>query len=458
MARGEDAGLIFMDEVYLRGFLSRSSLTAKRSEIRELLKVIARPEVISLAGGLPAPETFPVEGLADLLPSIVKREGAAAFQYGATEGDMGLREELAKLIALDGLDGIGPERIVITTASQQGLDLCGRVFITPGDTVVCGLPSYLGALGAFSACGARLSGVPLDGDGIRPDLIEERLVDLRRSGVRPKFLYVVPDFQNPAGVTLSLERRREILEIAGQFDLLVIEDSPYRQLRYHGEHIPSLKAFDREGRVISLLTFSKILFPGLRLGWIVAEPEIIDRIVVAKQPVDLCTSPFNQCLAREYLRTGALPGQIERTRKIYREKLEAILAALEKEIDRSWGVRWTRPEGGLFLWMQLPPGLDASKLLEKALERNVAFVIGSAFHCDEGGSNALRLNFSYPSVEQLRTGAARLAEAIGALLEEHPVPGDWEVAEGFVGAEELSDGRRNLEQLSLNLALTEVVA
>lgn len=445
-----------MDEEYLIRFLSDSAKKAKRSEIRELLKLIANPEVISLAGGLPAPATFPLNELAELVPGIFKKYGGTAFQYGPTEGDAGLREELAKLMALDGLGDLSIDRILPTTASQQGLDLCGRIFVSPGDTVVCGLPSYLGALGAFTASGARLSGIPLDNEGMKPDLLEERLIELRRADVRPKFVYVVPDFQNPAGVTLTLERRMEILNIAAEFDMLVVEDSPYRQLRYVGDHIPSMKALDKDGRVISLFTFSKILFPGLRLGWIVAEPEVIDRLVVAKQPVDLCTSPLNQFLAREYLKSGGLESQIERTREVYAEKCRVFLEALEKYIKPEWGVHWTKPEGGLFLWMELPYGLEAAELLEEALKQNVAFVIGSAFHCDSGGRNTLRLNFSFPSLEQLDTGAERLANAIGILMEKHPVPADWEPVEGLVDKEDISSGEGNLEQLALNLALTEV--
>ncbi|MBN1825696.1 MAG: PLP-dependent aminotransferase family protein [Candidatus Eisenbacteria bacterium] len=409
-----------MDDTYLQRFLSDSARRAKRSEIRELLKLTARPEVISLAGGLPAPETFPLEEIADLLPGAMREFGANALQYGTTEGDNGLKDEIIKMMADDGLPGLTRDEVMITTASQQGLDLVSRVFLAPGDAMICGLPSYLGALSAFNAAGALMTGIPLDDDGMPPDALEEQLKSMRERNIEPKLLYLVPDFQNPAGVTLSFSRRQKILKLARKHDMLVLEDSPYRQLRYTGENVPSMKSMDEDGRVISLFTFSKILFPGLRLGWAIAHPDVISRLVVAKQSVDLCTSALSQLVAREYLKTGRLPAQLERTRAVYRDKCAVILKALDDNIDPSWGVKWTRPEGGLFLWMTLPDGLNAKDLLAQALQENVAFVIGNAFYCDGGGSDTMRLNFSFPSQEQLKTGIARIAKAIKILLEKQP--------------------------------------
>jgi 2-aminoadipate transaminase len=445
-----------MNPTYLQQFLSDTARKGKRSEIRELLKLTARPEVISLAGGLPSPKTFPLEEMAELVPGMLRTYGANALQYGPTEGDIGLREELIKMMAEDGLPGLTLDEIIVTSASQQGLDITGRVFLAPGDTVVCGLPSYLGALGAFAASGARMTGIVEDDEGMPPDKLEERLIMLRRQGIRPKILYLVPDFQNPSGVTLSLERRRDLMSIASEFDLLILEDSPYRQLRYVGEHLPNMKSLDREGRVISLFTFSKILFPGLRLGWLVADREVVSRYVVAKQSVDLCTSALTQLLAREYLKTGRLPAQIERTKRLYTEKRKIFLEALDRVIDPSWGVRWTRPEGGLFLWMTLPGGMSARALLDQALQENVAFVCGSAFHCDGSGENTLRLNFSYPSNEQLLTGAERIARAIERMVETRAAS---EVAFRAVdpAALPVSAGAHSLEQLAWNLGLSEVV-
>jgi 2-aminoadipate transaminase len=386
---------------------------------------------------------------------VLGEHGALALQYGPTEGDAGLLAEIARLMEADGTVGLGPDRLMVTSGSQQALDLVSRVFLAPGDAVLCGLPTYLGALGAFSAAGARLAGVPLDEHGLRIDILEQRLVELRRSGVRPKLVYVVPDFQNPAGVTLGLERRTDLLQIARDFELLVVEDSPYRALRYAGQALPSVASLDREGRVIGLYTFSKILSPGLRLGWVVADPEIVARLVVAKQAVDLCTSSLAQVLAREFLRTGRLEAWIERTRALYALKLEAFAGALEDALEPSWGVCFRRPEGGLFLWVALPAWMSARRLLDHALRENVAFVCGSAFHCDGSGANTLRLNFSYPSVEQLREAARRLARALARMRTEVPAaraqtePRSIEVP--------LASGEHSLDQLSWNLALTEVV-
>lgn len=444
-----------MDATYLQRFLSDSARRATRNEIRELLKLIARPDIISLAGGLPDPESFPVERLRDACNSVLTESGASALQYGATEGDLGLRTELIKVMAHDERPGLEPENILVTSASQQALDLCSRVFLAPGDAVLCGLPSYLGALGAFTACGARLCGVPLDDEGIRCDLLEQRLLSLRREGVVAKFIYVVPDFQNPAGVTMSLERRRELMAIAREFDLLVIEDTPYRALRYIGESLPPLGSMDPDGRVIALYTFSKVFCPGLRLGWVVAQPAIIQQLVLAKQPVDLCTSPFTQMIAREYLRAGQLQAGVDAARKIYARKRIAMLSALEEHIDPEWGVTWTRPEGGMFVWLTLPSGFDARDLFNRALEQKVAFVVGSAFHCDGRGENTLRLNFSFPGPEQIHAAVSRLAQALRSLLEDKrptlpPTRAEFDEAV-------LVDGDHALTHLPLNLAVHEIL-
>jgi 2-aminoadipate transaminase len=297
--------------------------------------------------------------------------------------------------------------------------------------------------------------VPLDDDGIRTDLLEQRLLSLRREGIPTKFIYVVPDFQNPAGVTMSLERRQELLAIAREFDLLVLEDTPYRALRYTGENMPSLGGMDVDGRVISLYTFSKVFCPGLRLGWVLADPEIIQQLVVAKQPVDLCTSPFTQLIAREYLKAGDLWPGVEKAREVYARKRVAMLAALEEHIDPEWGVTWTKPEGGMFTWLTLPAGMDAKDLFDIALEKKVAFVVGSAFHCDGEGHNTLRLNFSYPEPEQIHTAIARLGDALRGLVAKHdatrpPHPREFEDAA-------LVDGDHALTHLPLNLAVHEIL-
>jgi len=444
-----------MDATHLQKFLSDAARRATRSEIRELLKLIAKPDIISLAGGLPDPATFPVEQLRESCDKVLTEHGSVAMQYGATEGDLGLREELVKIMAGDGCEGLTTDQVLVTSASQQALDLCARIFIAPGDAILCGLPSYLGALGAFTACGAKLCGVPLDEHGMRTDLLEQRLLSLRREGIPTKFIYVVPDFQNPAGVTMNMERRQELLTIAREFDLLVLEDTPYRALRYTGENLPSLGSMDVDGRVISLYTFSKVFCPGLRLGWVLATPEIISQMVVAKQPVDLCTSPFTQMIAREYLKSGHLWPGVENAREIYARKRIAMLAALEEHIDPEWGVTWTKPEGGMFTWLTLPAGMDAKELFQAVLERKVAFVIGSAFHCDGAGNNTLRLNFSFPEPEQIHTAIARLGEALRELVATHeakPTPPRKEFEEAAPVY-----GDHALTHLPLNLAVREIL-
>lgn len=446
-----------MDATRLQKFLSDSARTATRNEIRELLKLIARPDMISLAGGLPATASFPIPELKEVTQRVLDEFGTTALQYGPTEGDLGLREQLIDLLEKDGNPRVTPDHVLVTTASQQALDLCARVFIAPGDTVVCGLPSYLGALGAFLACGARLSGVPLDDEGMRTDLLEHRLLVLRREGIHPKFLYLVPDFQNPAGVTLSVERRHEILSIAREFDLLIVEDNPYRQLRYTGETPPSLGSLDRDGRVITLYSFSKVFCPGLRLGYVLAHPDVIARLVLAKQPVDLCTSSFNQFIAREYIAGGYLWPRLAKTKALYARKREVMLSALQEHVDPAWGVRWTKPEGGMFLWMELPKHLDAKDLFQRALERNVAFVIGNAFYCDGGGKNTMRLNFSYPDEKQLVVAIKRLCDAIEELVTDQPAPTTTtSEVRGF--SEGLVTGSDHaLTHLPLSLSLHEVL-
>lgn len=405
-----------MNDAYLERFLTEGARTAKRSEIRDLLRVAGEPGMISLAGGLPSPETFPIEELTGLLPRVLNTHGATALQYGTTEGDTGLREALVELHADDGLRDLTIDHVLPTSSSQQGLDLVSRVFLERGDTAFVGLPSYLGALGAFSAAGARMIGVPLDDAGMRTDLLEERLIEARRHGDRTKLVYLVPDFQNPAGVSLSLGRRLEVLQIASAFDLLVIEDSPYRHLRYAGEPLPTLQELDTDGRVVSLFTFSKILFPGLRLGWFVAQPQIITRFVVAKQAMDLCSSGLAQAIAREYLKTNDLSRHVAHACTIYGARRARMLDALETHMRPEWRVRWTHPEGGLFLWMTLPEWMDSRELLRASLAEKVAFVSGRAFHCDGGGANTLRLNFSYPTPEEIGVAIERLSSALAKTI------------------------------------------
>lgn len=390
-------------------FYSKNALNMKRSEIRELLKFTRNPDIISFAGGLPGPETFPVKDLEDISCQVLREKGALALQYGPTEGELPFRQEIAKWLNREKA-GIKPENILITAGSQQGLDIISKIFLDPNDVIILELPSYIGGLQAFTAYRARMIGVPQDYEGMRMDLLEKELEKLAKKGKKPKFIYVVPDFQNPSGVTMPLERRKRLLELACQYEVPIVEDSPYRDLRYKGEAVPAIYGFDKENYVIALSTFSKLLSPGLRLAWIMAPTEWMDRMVVAKQSMDLCSPTYTQLIAAEYLRCGLLPRQIENIRKIYGRKLETMLKALEKYMPKE--VEWSKPEGGLFLWVKLPKKMSANDLFPKAIEKKVAYVVGSAFHCNGKGQNTMRLNFSFSTEQQIDEGIHRLAEVI----------------------------------------------
>ncbi|MDY6915397.1 MAG: PLP-dependent aminotransferase family protein, partial [Candidatus Cloacimonadota bacterium] len=293
---------------------------------------------------------------------------------------------------------------------QQGLDLVSKIFIDRGDKMICGLPSYLGGLSAFNAYGAKPVGIKFDENGMRADKLEKTLAEMKENGEKPKFIYVIPDFQNPAGVTMPEFRRKEILDIAKKYDVLVVEDSPYKELRFEGEHQKTLYALDNSGQVITLGTFSKIFVPGFRLGWVVAHEDVIDQLVKAKQATDLCTSPFVQKIAVKYIEKGYYEKNLKKTIENYRQKKEVMMEAFEKYMPE--GVTWTNPEGGLFLFLTLPEGMDSEKLFLKAIEKKVAFVIGHVFHCDGSGKNTMRINFSYATKEQNVEGVKRLAAVI----------------------------------------------
>lgn len=393
----------------LSAFYSKNALNMKRSEIRELLKFTRLPDIISFAGGLPASETFPVKELEEISSELLREKGATALQYGPTEGEFGLREEIAKWMSRERIS-VRPENILVTSGSQQGLDIVSKVFLDPKDIVVVELPTYIGGLQAFTAYRARMIGVPQDNCGMRMDLLEKTLVKLAARSKKPKFIYVVPDFQNPSGVTMSLERRRKLLELAHKFEVPIVEDSPYRDLRFAGQTVPAVFTLDADKQVMVLGTFSKLLCPGLRLAWIMAPTEWMDRMIVAKQSMDLCCPTYTQLIIAEFMKRGLLPRQIDRIRKLYAKKREVMLEALRRHMPK--GVEWTEPEGGLFLWVKLPKNMSANTLFPKAVENKVVYVVGSAFHCNGKGQNTMRLNFSYPSEEQINKGIERLAKMI----------------------------------------------
>ncbi|MCG8410739.1 MAG: PLP-dependent aminotransferase family protein [Bacteroidales bacterium] len=385
----------------------------KKSAIRELLKLTQRPEIISFAGGLPAPESFPIDQLKDITNEVLDQDGIAALQYGATEGVTELRQILVDRYNKEGLN-IELKNLVITTSSQQGLDLVAKIFVNPGDKVICGLPSYLGGLGAFNSYGAELVGIKFDDKGMRADLLDEKLAELKTQGIKPKFIYIIPDFQNPAGITMPESRRLEIIEVAKKYDILIVEDSPYREVRFEGKPQKTIFELDNSGQVILLGTFSKIFVPGFRIGWVVANEKIVDKFVVAKQSTDLCTPTMNQKIAYKYIEKGYFDANLKTIIEQYHEKRDNMLSAFREFMPE--GVTWTEPEGGLFLFLTLPQGMDAEDLFKKAIENDVAFVLGSVFHCDGSGKNTMRINFSYMSKERTTEGVKRLAKAIKEML------------------------------------------
>lgn len=392
---------------------SKSANRMRRSAIRELLKLTQKPDIISFAGGLPAPETFPTKELKAIIDGVMDNEAALALQYGATEGDPLLCSLLIERYRKQGL-AVEANNFLITTASQQALDLIPKIFINEGDKIICGLPSYLGALQAFSNYGAELIGIPLDDKGMRADLLAEKLKELKAAGTKPKFIYCIPDFQNPAGITMPKSRRLEIIKVAQEYDILIVEDSPYREIRFAGEPQPTIYQLADEGRVALLGTFSKTFAPGFRIGWVIAHPQIIDKLVMAKQATDLCTPPFVQRIAARYMEQGYYDKFLGGIVANYKAKRDGMIDAFKRYMPQ--GVTWTEPEGGLFLFMTLPEYMDAEELFKIAIEEKVAFVLGTTFHCDGSGKNTLRINFSYMSKEKNEEGVKRLANAIKRLI------------------------------------------
>jgi 2-aminoadipate transaminase len=400
------------------GRFAERTLGVKSSVIRELLKLTEQPEIISFAGGLPAPEVFPIARIEEATRRVLEERGQAALQYGTTEGYLPLREMLVRHMARYGIE-VTPDNVLVTAGAQQALDLIGKLFLNPGDIVLTEEPTYLGAIQAFTAYQAQYITVPVDDEGLRTSDLETAL----RAG--PKFLYVLPNFQNPAGTTLSRSRRERLVELASHYGVPIVEDDPYGQLRYEGQHLPPLAkvAADVEGGaarrgsfrsgVLYLGTLSKVLAPGLRIGWVVGPAAVIGKLAQLKQGADLHTSTFTQMVAHEAVRGGFLDRHIPLIRQVYGERMRAMLLALERHFPPS--VRWTRPQGGLFLWVTLPQGLDSERLLQEALLEKVAFVPGRPFFANGGGASCLRLNFSYCTPERIEEGMRRLSGLIPRL-------------------------------------------
>lgn len=390
----------------INNYLSDNAKNMRRSAIRDLLSVANKPEIISFGGGFPNQDTFPVEDLKEIIIDLLNEEPHKVLQYGSTEGSVLLRQQLAKKYQADGLD-VTEKNIVITTASQQAIDLIARILINPGDTILCGLPSYLGALQAFYSYQANPVGIPKDEHA---EVVVKTLCAL---GKKPKFIYAIPDYQNPTGVTMTMEQRLEIVEVAKKYDLIILEDSPYKEIRFDGESLPTIYSMCPE-RVILLGTLSKTFAPGLRLGWVLGSEQVIEKIIVAKQSADLCTPILNQELAGRYIASGKFDENLKKTIALYRGKRNLMLECLDKYMPE--GVTWTKPDGGLFMLVTLPEGYDARDLFDLAIKENVAFIIGEVFFCDGGGQNTLRLNFSYVSDEKMVEGVKRLATATKKLM------------------------------------------
>jgi len=378
------------------------------SEIRALFAVANRPEVISLAGGMPYTTALPLDAVGALMGQLVAHNGTAALQYGSGQGDPRLRERICEVMALEKITS-SPDDVVVTVGSQQALDIVSRVFLDPGDVVLAEGPSYVGALGTFAAAQAEVVHLPMDSDGLVPAVLEETLQRLGRAGRRAKFLYTVPTFHNPAGVTLSLARRPEVLALAERHDLLVLEDNPYGLLGFDGEPLPALRSLS-ESRVIYLGSFSKTFAPGLRVGWVLAPHAVREKLVLVSESQVLCPPTFNQLAVAEYLETQPWLEQVKVFRELYRERRDAMLEALSSLMPT--GCTWTHPHGGFYVWLTLPEGVDGKVMQPRAIHARVAYVPGTGFYADNNGRREMRLSYCYPEPDRIREGIRRLAGVV----------------------------------------------
>ncbi|WP_084079508.1 PLP-dependent aminotransferase family protein [Demequina sp. NBRC 110057] len=384
----------------------------RASEIRALFSVASRPEVVSLAGGMPYIGGLPLDELGAMAQRLIVEQGEVALQYGSGQGDEGLREQITQVMALEGISA-HPDDVVVTTGSQQALDLVSTVFLDPGDVVVAEAPSYVGALGVFRAHEADVVHVPMDEDGLVPEALDRTLGELAAAGRRVKFLYTVPNFHNPGGVTLTLERRPQVVEICRRHGVLILEDNPYGLLGFDTEPLPAMRSMSEEG-VIYLGSFSKTFAPGYRVGWAVAPHAVREKLVLASEAAILSPSNASQLAIRAYLEHFDWQGQIKKFREQYRERRDAMISALEEHIpEASWNV----PDGGFYVWVKLPEGLDAKSMLPRAVTARVAYVSGTAFYADGQGRDHMRLSFCYPTPERIREGVRRLAGVIDAEME-----------------------------------------
>jgi len=396
-------------------FLSADTQFMKASEIRELLKLVEQRNVISFAGGLPDPKLFPVDELSEIAKEVIKEMGSKALQYAPTKGVTLYRKELADFLYRNRGIRADPEDIVVTVGSQQAIDIISRTLIDPGDVVIVEEPTYLAALNAFRVRRPRFVGVPVDDNGMKVEVLEEKLKKLREEGAKIKLLYTIPIAQNPAGVTMSPDRKKRLVELAEEYDFLIVEDDVYGLLVFDPNiDTTPLTLLDKSGRVIYVGSFSKMLSPGMRLGHIVGPRELIDVFERAKQSIDLHTPSLTQYITAEALRRGVIERNLPRIREHYKAKRDAMIRVMEEKFPKS--VWFTRPAGGMFLWVKLNANVDTSELLQRAIEKGVAYVPGKSFFHDYSGKDTMRLNFSYPTVEQIEKGIAILAELIREAL------------------------------------------
>lgn len=387
----------------------------RASEVRELLKLLNRPQMISFAGGLPNPAAFPMAELKEVVTRVVTEFGAEALQYGPTEGHHRLRRAIGEGMGQHLRAPQDLENVLVTAGSQQALQLLCTILLDPGDVVLTASPTYLGALLTFNAAAADVVGVSIDEHGMIPEALEERLLELEKRGVRPKMLYLVPTFDNPTSTTMTLKRRKRIYALASRFDILIVEDDPYGLLRFEGDFVAPIKAMDDESRVAYLGSFSKILAPGFRVGWLAAPAPLIRKAVLAKQAQDLCTNTFGQHCIFGAMRQNTLFPHIENIKALYKSKRDLMMGAIERHFPEE--VQWSRPKGGMFLWLKLPDYMDSLELLSKAIDNDVAFVTGKPFYPDGGGQSTLRLNFSYANNDRIEEGISRLGKVIRGELE-----------------------------------------
>ena len=384
----------------------------KKSELGEILKLIEEPDIISFAGGLPASELFPVEEMKKVSVKVLDENGEEALQYSGSQGYLPLRNHIAKRMNEKGKTNVKAEDILVTSGSQQALDFAGNVFLDEGDIVLCESPSYLGALNAFKGYKQRIMEVPTDKEG----MITEGLEKILKENDRVKFIYVIPDFQNPTGVTWSLDRRKKFMEVVNKYEIPVIEDNPYGELRYEGEFLPALKSFDTKGLVIYLGTFSKIFCPGYRLGWTCASKDILQKFITCKENSDLQTSTIGQRELSKYIDDYDLDEHVEKIKSTYKKRRDLMLDCMEKEFPE--GVSFTHPHGGLFTWVKLPEKLNAQDLMKKCVENKVAYVPGGFFFPEGNKENYFRLNYSSSKEEKIVEGIKRLGDVLKEALNE----------------------------------------